>query len=246
MAARATEAPTARRLAEARRRGAIAVSPDLTAAGAMAGAALALLATAPALWRGALGLARAQWTAALGGHADVAVAGRAALRAVAWASAPVLAAAVAGAFGFGLLQTRGAIAVPLRRGGGSLDGRLMALLLALGKVAVLAAVAWATLRPATALVAALGGTPPERALGVLGVLAARMAVRLAIALVLLGAADYAVRWAANRRALRMTPEEIKRQRRETEGDERLRARRRQVHRSAGKPGSAASSTPTAP
>jgi len=229
MAARSTEAPTAQRLAEARRRGEIAVSADLTAAGATVAGALALIALGPALWRGAVELARAQWARALSGG-DLAGAGWTALRAAAAGLAPVLAAALAGAVGFGILQTRGAVVAPRGRIARAGDGQGLALLLAMAKLAIVGAVAWATLRSLAPAVVGLVGASPERTLIAFGRLAARLAGRLALVLLVLGVADYAVRWLVTRRSLRMTPEEIKRQRRETEGDERLRSRRRQIQR----------------
>ena len=230
--------PTPQRLAEARRLGELAVSPALTAAGASAGAILALVLAGPSLWRAAIRFAGEQWMQAASGHATPELSLRLCLAAAGWALAPVLGLATLGAIAVGLSQTRGAI-VWLQVGWPSADnGRrsrsrqppLLAGLLALGKVALVAAVSWGCLRPMIPSLAGLAGAPAARVAAVLGAMLTRVGVRIALALLLLGAADYALQWLAHQRGLRMTHDEVKRQRRETEGDERQRARRRDIHR----------------
>ncbi|MEA2696441.1 MAG: type secretion protein [Myxococcales bacterium] len=236
-----TEDPTPERLAEARRRGEIAVSRDLIAAAATVAAFIALALQGPSLWRGAIGFVRQQLAQAVSGPVSPGVALRAAVVAGGWALAVVVGAATLGALAGGLLQTRGRIVfpslqsplargwlgAPRRRRGPAAGTRA---LLGLAQAAVVVAVCWGTLRPMIPLVARLAGAPASRVATVLGVLAARLGGRLVLALVALAAVDYLAQWMANRHALRMTRAEVKRQRRETEGDEQTRARRRQAYR----------------
>jgi flagellar biosynthesis protein FlhB len=235
-----TEEPTPERLAEARRRGEIAVSRDLIAATATAAAFIALALQGPSLWRAAIGFVRQQLAQAVSDG----VSPGAALASAGGALAVVVGAATLGALGAGLLQTRGRVVIPglesplaggwlgaaRQRRGPPVGTRL---LLGLAKVLVIAGVCWGTLRPMIPSVVRLAGAPAERIGAALGLLAARLVGRLVLALVGLAAVDYLVQLMAQRRALRMTRDEVKRQRRETEGDEQTRARRRQVYRDLG-------------
>jgi flagellar biosynthesis protein FlhB len=236
-----TEEPTPERLAEARRRGEIAVSRPLIAAVATAAAFIALAWQGPALWRAAIAFVRQQLAQAMSGQVSPGVALWGAVVAAGWALAIVVGAATLGALGAGLLQTRGRIVIPSlqsplargwmgppRRQRGPAAGTRA--LLGLAQAAVVVAVGWGTLRPLIPLVARLAGAPASRIATALGVLAARLGGRLVLALVALAAVDYLAQWMANRHALRMTRAEVKRQRRETEGDEQTRARRRQAYR----------------
>ncbi|HEY2899352.1 MAG TPA: EscU/YscU/HrcU family type III secretion system export apparatus switch protein [Polyangia bacterium] len=240
-----TEEPTPQRLAEARRRGELAVSRPLIGAAGAAAAALTLALVGPSLWRGALRFCATQWAQAVSVSGPSAPAGalRAGLTAGAWALAPILGAAIVGALGVGLWQTRAVIVSPRLDWPGAGNGRgrgrsPSAALLVLGKLALLAAVAWATLRPLVPSLVGLTGAPPVRVAAALGVLAARLGLRLALALLALGAIDYGVEWLAHHRRLRMTRAEVQRQRRESEGDPRHRARRRDLHRALAEGGPA--------
>ena len=236
-----TEEPTPERLAEARRRGELAVSRDLTAATATAAAFLALALEGPSLWRTAIGFVRQQLAQAVSDRVSPGAALQAAMASAGWVLAVVVGAATLGALGAGFLQTRGRIVVPAlesplargwlgagRRRRGPPPGTRA--LLGLAKVFLIVAVCWGTLRPMIPVVVRLCGAPAERLGAALGVLAVRLGGRLVLALVALAAVDYLVQWMANRQALRMTRDEVKRQRRETEGDEQTRARRKQAYR----------------
>jgi type III secretion protein U len=76
----------------------------------------------------------------------------------------------------------------------------------------------------------LAGAPAAGVLAALGRLALELAGALALATVALGAADFALRWGRHRRALRMTRDELRRERKEAEGDPVHRAERRRRHR----------------
>ncbi|HVZ74352.1 MAG TPA: EscU/YscU/HrcU family type III secretion system export apparatus switch protein, partial [Polyangia bacterium] len=142
----------------------------------------------------------------------------------------------------GVAQTRGLVLTPprfdLARVGGGwrrvFDVRAAgAAGLGLVKVAVVGLVAWSVLRPAGltlgALVALTGAAPP-RILGALGDVAGRLALRLAVAGLALGAVDALLAARRHQRSLRMTRDEVKREHREAEGDPETRGERRRLQR----------------
>jgi type III secretion protein U len=236
-----TEAPTPRRLREARRRGQVAASSELTAAAALAGALVAL-------WLGGAGLVRdlaAGLRAALLSAAAEAPAPAEALAAAAAATlrAALLpaAGALAGALAGGLLQT-GFLFAPaaLRprlerldpiRGARRLVSPVQLVAVALGLLKggalLLLGAAWlkAAVRSLSSLARA-GPAVPWRALPLVG----GLLLQLALALLALGFLDHLrVRW-LHLRVLRLTREEVRREHREDEGDPSLRGERRRLHR----------------
>ena len=236
-----TEAPTPKRLEAARARGDVAQSRDLVSATAVAAAVLALIAGAPE------GLARllAYWRAALAAAPGAGPPGAALLAgtyALGRALVVPLAAAAAVALGAGLLQTRGLLALGavrpdlgrlspaagLRRvfGGAAVVQIGKGLL----KVALVAALAWSTVRPVLGGLTALTGASATRVLSALGVLAARLSARLVVVALALGLADYLLVRRRHRRGLRMTRDEVKRENKESEGDPGHRAERQRLHR----------------
>jgi flagellar biosynthesis protein FlhB len=236
-AAAKTEEPTSRRLAEARRRGSIAVSRDLQSG--LTGLALcAALVVGARAWIGSLA---AYFRLALGdatSSSSLVPAGRAALRAVRDGLLLPLGVAVVAALAAGLMQTRGLFSsYPLsfkfrsaRPSAGRLFGGAAEFSKNLLKATVVAALAWWTLAPAAPDVAHLAGTPAGSALEVFGLLGARLGLRLAAAAVILGAADYLWQRYRHTRSLRMTRDEVKREHKESEGDPLHRAERQRLHR----------------
>jgi flagellar biosynthesis protein FlhB len=236
-----TEPPTPKRLQSARRRGQVVFSRDLTSALAVAAALAALWLSGAATVARLLAYQRSALRAATSGF-DASEALGAALAALGRALAWPLIAAVAVALGAGLLQTRGLFVL----GGGRLDGgrvslgagwrRLMeggaasGVVSGLARVAAVGAVAWLTLRPWLADLAGLAGVATPRWSAAWGALAVRLAGRLAVAGVLLGAVDVVVAARRHRWALRMTRTEVERERRETEGDPAARAERGRLRR----------------
>lgn len=243
MAAREpTEEPTPRRLAEARRRGDVAVSRDLISAAA-ACAALAVLVTGGAgltfrllaFWRGAFAGATSPGTA-------TGTALSAGLHELARALAAPLAAATGAALLVGLAQTRGLVAPAaiaprfdrlspaegLRRLGSGLAA-LQAAKGALKGILVALLVGWLVI-PQLAGLTALAGTSAAAGLTALGVLARRLVLGVVLAALALAAADLLFVRRAHRRRLRMTRDEVRREHRETEGDPRHRAERQRLHR----------------
>jgi type III secretion protein U len=241
----ATEEPTPKRLEDARRKGQVAFSRDLTSAAATTAAIVALTAQGPEIaarllgyFRGALAAApAAPWS---GGAAGPALA--ACVNVMAGTLAVTLAAAVAAALGVGLLQTRGMLAFETLRpdlarlspaaGLKRAFGGQAALQVGKGllKVALVSALVWLTVRPVLAGVTALVGAPPARLLETLGALTSRVAGRVVLVALGLGVADYLFAWRRHTRGLRMTREEVKRESKESEGDPSHRAERKRLHR----------------
>jgi type III secretion protein U len=232
-----TEEPTARRLAEARRRGSIAVSRDLLSG--LTGLALcAALVVGGRAWIGGLvaylGLALGDATSG----PSLALAGWAALRAVGEGLLWPLGVAVVAALAGGLIQTRALFSTyPLRfdikralpsagrllQAAGEMSKNLL-------KALVVAVLAWWTLVPALSDVAYLAGASPGSALAGFGLLGARLGLRLAVAAVVLGAADYLWQRHRHAKSLRMSREEWKREHKESEGDPLHKAERQRLHR----------------
>jgi type III secretion protein U len=236
----ATEEPTPRRLAEARRRGQVAFSRELTAAAGLVAALAVLVGDAPALVARLVATFRASLSDAVAGgtaRAGLEVAGQLALRAL----GPALAAAALAAVAVGLAQTGGLVLAPIRvdlgrvASGGALrrvlGGRAAAeAAQGLLKVAIVGGVAALVLRPVAGAVIGLTGAPAGRVLEALGLLAGRLALRLGAVALVLGAADALLVARRHRRGLRMTREEVKREHRESEGDPAHRGERQRLHR----------------
>jgi flagellar biosynthesis protein FlhB len=237
-----TEEPTPRRLREARRRGEVARSADLGAAAALAGGLAALAVVGPDLLRDVARELRSRLALAAGGAADPAAAVAAAGALLLRLALPVGGAAAAAAAAAGAWQAGFAV-VPaaLRPRPGRLDPgaglrRLCAPASAaragLGvlKAATLAGVCAAWWSGAAASVGELPRASGSAALAAAGPLLTPLALRLALAVAALGAADLVVERARWRKALRMTRDEVRRERREDEGDPAPRAERRRRHR----------------
>jgi flagellar biosynthesis protein FlhB len=236
-----TEEPTPKRLEEARRRGEVAQSRDLSSSAAMTAAIVALAATGPALTARLIAFHRAALAAAPGGGAPGPA--LAAGLDVFWRGLALpLAAAMLAAAGAGLLQTRGLFAVEalrpdlarlspaagLRRAfGGQAAVQVGKGLL---KVALVGAIAWVTVRPVLAGVTALAGAAAPRLLATMGTLGSQLAERVALVALVLGVADYLLVRRRHGKGLRMTREEVRREAKDAEGDPGHRAERQRLHR----------------
>ena len=235
-----TEPPTPRRLREARRRGDVARSGELTGAAALLGGLAAVIATGPAAAGELARLVRAALSAAAGASPDPAATLRAAAAAVARLSlAPGLAALAAGALA-GTLQTgAGFFPEALRPRLDRIDplrglrrlaspAQLLRAGLGIAKAGVLLAIAAAWLRSANGL-GELPRAAPGAALRASPALVS-VALRLAGAFAAFGILDWALARRRHRRALMMTREEVRREQKEDEGDPAHRAERRRRHR----------------
>jgi len=242
MASERTEEPTPKRLEEARRRGEVAFSRDATSAAAMTAAIVVLVAQGPALtarllayWKGAFAAA----TNADAGAAAALITGLGVMARV--LAAPLVAAALV-ALGVGFLQTRGLLAFGALRpdlarlspaaGLGRVFGGQAAAQVGKGllKVMLVAALAWLTVRPLLGGLAALAGAPVARLAGAMGAVSARLAERVALVALALGAADYLLVRRRHLARQRMTRDEVKREYKESEGDPSHRAERQRLHR----------------
>jgi flagellar biosynthesis protein FlhB len=216
--------PSEKRRREARARGQVAHSPLLTSAAALAAASLAAWATG----RGAAARLGELLRRALGGGLAPTRALDEALRAGAAIVLPIagaawLAAALAGAAQTGGLFTVGALGH--RRADAERQAMPWLLAAALGLVLALSAAPTArALAPATSV----GGAATATAATL-----AALAWRALVVFAACGLFDFALRRAAVERALEMTRAEHERERREEEGDPRLRAERRRRHRALG-------------
>jgi len=233
-----SEAPTPRRIQQARRRGQVAISRDLGAALCMATACVVLIATASS---GVAGLLQVMREALEGAAKSMATSG------VAKAGMEVVLVTLAVPAGalwlvaclVGVAQTGGlATARPLRPDGSRAlpaMGRVLGgdRVVEAGKgilaVGVLVAVAGWSMRPAMSGVAALGGASAGRILRAVGVLGGRLAIHLTVAMLALGAADYLLQRQRHRKALRMSRDEVKREHRESEGEPTHKAERLRLH-----------------
>lgn len=253
MSAGRTEPPTPRRLREARRRGEVARRAELSGAAALAAGLAALLATAPRIGAALAAAVRGGLAVAVAADADPVAVVRAGLADVARASAvPCLAAlaggAVAGALQVGLafapeaLRPRLARVDPVRGLRRLLaPSRLVDVALGLAQAAAIVALVAAWARGLAGSVAALprAGAP---ALWAVAPAFGGLAIRLAACAALAGAGAWALARRRHLRALRMTPDEVRRERRDDEGDPHVRGERRRLHRAALEAGPVARAT----
>jgi type III secretion protein U len=236
-----TEKPTPRRLREARRRGDVARSAELSAAGALAAGLLALAVTGPSATAALVRTIRAALLSATSAELDPAAALLGATLVFGRLAAPILLAAAAGgalaaALATGFAVTPGALRPRLER----VDpfrglrrlcslGQVATALLGLAKTGVLIAVVLSWLRGAAGALAQLPRGESAallRAAAPLGGLAARLAFVFAV----FGLLDLALSRRRHETQLRMTRDEVRREHKEDEGDPQHRAERRRIHR----------------
>jgi len=98
------------------------------------------------------------------------------------------------------------------------------------KATLVALLAWLTVRPLLAGLAALAGAPIPKMATAMGVVSSRLAERVALVALALGLADYVLVRRRHVGRLRMTREEVKREYKESEGDPSHRAERQRLHR----------------
>lgn len=218
-------------------RGDIAKSPLLASSGVLlAGAAVASFA-GTSVASAMVGLARLSFGDL--GNLEPGAAVIAAGRAFVTVAGPFMLAAVVGAVGLGLAQTRGAVAeeaagfdlerlnpIPrLQQMFASRDA-LISLVVSLVKTAVVAAVIYVTLK--NRLPPLLTRVPASLGDGLAGGsdLLATLLLRAGLATLFLGVADYAVNWFRLEQRMRMTFDEVREETKDDLGNPQVRARRR--------------------
>lgn len=237
-----TEQPTPRRLREARARGEVARSAELSGAGALTAGLVALAASGPGiavelgrLLRGGLAMA------ASGSPDPVAVLRHGAGAALRLVLVPALAALAGGAgaavltgglsFAPGALRPKLARIAPLRGLRRMLEpAQLLRAILGLAKAVGLVGVAVAWLGSHAGALAQLGRATSAQALLRAAPVLGALALRLALVSLAFGLVDRALARRRHRRALMMTREEVRREHKEDEGDPEHRAERRRLHR----------------
>ncbi len=241
-----TEAPTARRLAEARQRGEVPRSREAAAAAALLGAAAVLAWQGPAT-TGAMTRAIRQaaaraadptpWTLAEAGALAAGIVGDVLRWAGPVAGAVWVASLAALVLQGGLVLTLTPLAPRLSRVDPAAGIRRLlspAALGELGKVPVkllaLGAVAVLTLREALPALSRSAGAGPAAVLEATAAAGLTLLWRLGAVAVALGVGDWALlRW-QHHRQLRMSRAEVRDELRQTEGDPGVRARLRRLHR----------------
>ncbi len=238
-----TEQPTPRRLAEARRKGQVPKSRELSAAIGLLAAGAALAATGPALVGTLMGLVAAGMRSAAVEaplHAGPVI--QVAFEKGMLALVPVLLATMGASLLATFVQTGAAFSwhpiepklehLDPAAGARRLFSRrnLIEAIKAMGKLLVVGAVLWSLLRPSVRdLVSIVRSTP-----GAAGHFAVDLAisaiVRTGAALAAIGILDALYQRWQHRQELRMTKEEVRREHRETEGDPQIKRARERLHR----------------
>ena len=238
-----TEPPSPKRREDARRQGQIAKSPDLATAAMLLGALGAFALGGPRLVADAVEAVRRGIMAAA--HPELSADGALALflatcgtiARLAW---PFVAAPAAAAIAVQLLQTRLVVSAaglkpqwsrlnPARGLARMVSGQGLAdTLKTVIRLSAVGAVAYLALRAAAPALLHLSRT--DQMLGGVAAVIESVWLRVAVAILVLAALDYGHRWWAEERRLRMTREEVREERKESEGDPLLRGRLRSLHR----------------
>jgi len=240
-----TEQPTGKRREDARRRGRVAVSADLTGAAMLLGALGVHVLVGSAFVTQAVELFREGLVALPG--ADLTPDGALALGWSAVAASvklawPFVVLPALVAIAVLLLQTRFAISTealtpdwsrlsPLRGLARLLGGRgLVELLKSALKLALVGIVAYLTLGAAWPLLLALGAGGSQTLLVTLAGIAESVWLRIGLAYLALACLDYGYRWWQHEKSLRMTKEEVRQESKDTDGNPLLRGRLRALHK----------------
>jgi len=238
-----TEAPTPRRRMEARERGQVAKSADLTAAGALLISMLVLNFFAPAIMKNLLNLTRYML-----GYAGSDALSSDSLWGMSSFAIQILAKSV---IPISLILMGIAIAITLAQVGFIFSGHplkpdldkinpisgfgklfsiqsLVRLLISMFKVALIGVVAYFTIKSHMPVIVNLSGEDYWHITVIMGELMFTLGVRLALILLVLGIADYAYNRHKHEQGLRMSKQELKEELRRMEGDPLVKERRRRV------------------
>jgi flagellar biosynthetic protein FlhB len=239
-----TEQPSAKRREEARRRGQVALSPDLTAAAGLLAGLGAFTLVGGTLTASAVETLGRRLT--LAGRAELSIDSAVAtvldtLLAAARLGWPLVLIPLLVGTAVHMGQTRAAFTSEglkprwNRLSPGANLGRLLGgrsavgLLKALLKLTVVGWVAFATLRAEWATLMGAGLDGGEARLAVVGEVVSRVWLRVAVGYLILAALDYGYQFWEHEKSLRMTKEEARQEARETEPNQQLKQRARALH-----------------
>jgi len=240
-----TEQPTPKRQEDARRKGQVARSTDLTTALVMLGGLGALSVAGERFLAGGAAVFQQQLQAAprgdLGPDAVLGIFSQAigAMARLVW---PFLLVPAAAAVMAQVLQTRGAFAwealgpqwsriSPARGLGRLVSGRsLVDTVRTVLKVLVLGGIVYATFRADWSALLTLGSGGVEEAVTTTGKVIRNLWLALGLSFLLIAALDYGYQVWHHQRSLRMTKEEIRQESKETEGNPQVRGRIRALQR----------------
>lgn len=240
-----TEAPSQKRLEDARSKGRIAKSQELTTAALLLGAGLLMVLAGPFTARGLAEVLGAGVSSMAGAPGDVdgaALLVRQLAFRTALAVSPLLLGLTGVALSVTVLQARGVLsAEPLRPDWSRVSPAkniariwgiraLAELAKSLLKIGVVGLAVYVSLRPAWNEVMALGQQPPLALARALGGFAARVLLVAGTAYIIIALADYAFQVWQHRRSMKMTKEEVRREQKETEGDPLIKSRLRSLGR----------------
>ena len=231
-----TEAPTSKRVSDARKRGQVAHSREVDTAIAVLGAVAVFKMAGGAMWANVEGMARQTWMYAGEAPLTIDLAAQSGT-ALIWQATMLLAPLL------GVLATIAVLGAWLQTGGplfstesvkpqlkrmdpiagakrmGASRQAWVGLARTLAKFVVLGLVAWLTLRNRWNDLIGLGlGGDLRASLGVLTAIAFDLALRIALALVVIGAADFFFQRMEWLRELRMSRDDMKDEMKQTEGD----------------------------
>jgi len=241
-----TEQPTPRRRRQAREKGQVATSTDLSRAIALLGIYLAWRLAGPGMADALLHATARMLQAAPARELDAGavMTGYAqTLPLVLAVVGPIMAAAVLGAVVAASAQTRGLLAAaalnpdlnrinPASGAKRLLSWRgLVAAIKGIVKVALVLTIGAWVLRGRAADIVSMAGLELGAMVSLVLGIAGEIIVKCTITLIVLGAADYAFEWWDHEKSLRMTRQELRRDLREDDGDPQIRQRRRQLRRS---------------
>jgi flagellar biosynthetic protein FlhB len=240
-----TEEATPRRREEAREEGRIPRSQELTIAVSLLGSAAVMSALAPAAGKAlteVMGSSLANiGTMRIDVHSAPLILRDVASRALS-ATLPLIGAMTAATFAMAALQARGVISLKALmpkfdrlNPGTNLKQMLgtkplVELLKSLGKIGIIGAAVWGSVKAALPDAIALSQESQIGFLQVVSRYGVRMLGTAGAAYLSLAAADYVWQWWQHEKSMRMTKEEVKQEHKQNDGDPHVKQRRRQIAR----------------